>query len=113
MREHDAVAGTNDGLRINLPSETDTRTEVLIVIIDRRGAVASASTMACELQGTVDSCHRVSKRGTEEAAGVVDFCHAGIEVIAQTEIESEVWEDFPVVLNVRRDWAEACPELLL
>ncbi len=45
MGKHDAVAGANDGLRIDLIGETDTGTEVLVVVVDWRGAVAGVGAM--------------------------------------------------------------------
>ena len=92
MGKHDAVAGANDGLRIDLIREADTGTEVLVVVVDGRGAVAGVGTMAGKLQGSVDAGDRIGQIWVEEALSVMDFGNGRVEVVAKTQIKGELAE---------------------
>ena len=93
MSEHDAVAGANDGLWIDLIGEADAWAEVLVVVVDRSGAVAGVGAVSGELQRAIDSGDGIGEVGIEEASGVVDFRQRREEVIAKTEIEGQLRSD--------------------
>src|ERR1700733_2204412 len=52
---HHAVAGADDGLRIDLVGDADPGSEVLEVVVDRCVAVACIGAGACELQRAVNA----------------------------------------------------------
>ena len=71
--EHHAIACADDCLGIDLIGEADTRSEVLVVVVHRRGAVAGVGASAGELQRAVDAGNRIRQGGIEEAHVVMHF----------------------------------------
>ena len=113
MGKHDAVAGANDRLGIDLVGKSYARTKVLVVVIDRSGAVAGVGASASKLQRSIEAGDRVGEIRIEEAHAVVHFSYRREEVVTKAKIEGQLRSDFPVVLNVGRDGAEARAKLLL
>src|ERR1035437_10693315 len=107
MGIHDAVAGADDGLGIQLIGSANARPEVPVVVLNGRVAVACACASSREVQGAIDAGYRVGKIGIKEAGVVLDFLDAGEIIQAQAEVKSQLGADLPVVLNIGRDSAEA------
>src|SRR5262249_14502606 len=106
VRVHDAVAGADDSLGINLIGETDARPNVLVVVMDRRAAVAGVWSLTRKLQRSVNTGNRVRQCGDKEAHIVVHFAKRREVVVAKAKIERQLRRDLPIVLDVRRDGTE-------
>ena len=113
MGKHDAVAGAEDGIRINLVGRAEAGAEVLVPVVYGRITVTGVGTAAGKLQRAGYASDRVDEGRVEEAAGIVNFTQRGEIIPTQANVKGEVLVDLPVVLSVGRDGAKTGAELLL
>ena len=97
--EHHTVACADHGLRIDLIGEADARSEVLAVVIDRRGAVAGVGSGAGELQGAVEPLTGFARLGLKKLMIVVHFAERREVIPAKAEVEGQL-----------RESPSSCPE---
>ena len=106
VRVHDSPAGAEDRLRKNLVGDAETRTELLLVVVDRRAAVTGVGAAAGKLENAGGSTG-IGHVGIEEREYVIGFPVTRKVVVAEPKIQRQLAGDLPIVLNVWRYRTEA------